>query len=72
VVLQQKLDNYLRSKGSKDWFTGKKKNDISEEECMEYTDIILSNLPCKLDSHLFGQAYNAIYSAHPEAGPSRI
>jgi hypothetical protein len=53
VMLNQQLDNYLRLKGSEDWFTRKRKSDIvSEEECMEYTDIILSNLLCEPDPHL--------------------
>ena len=56
VVLNQKLNNYLRLKGSKDWFTGRKKNGISEEECMDYADIILSNLLRKLILIFLGQA----------------
>jgi hypothetical protein len=47
VALNQQVNNYLRSKGSKDWFT--RKYDISEEECMDYIDIILSNLLRKPD-----------------------
>jgi len=45
AVLYQQLDNYLRSNGSEDWFTGQFK--VSMEESKEFTDIILANLLCK-------------------------
>ena len=45
AILNQQLDNYLRSKGSEDWVTRTHK--VSKEQSMEYTDIILANLLCK-------------------------
>jgi len=51
VLIDQELDNYLRSKGSNDWFTMKYRP--SEEECAECRKIVLNNLlrkssPCSL------------------------
>jgi hypothetical protein len=67
VIVGQQLDNYLRSKGSKDWFI--RKHNVSEEEYVEYYGIILRNLLRKLDLHVSSiRIPDAIYSAHP--GPS--
>jgi hypothetical protein len=50
ALVAQELDDYLRSKGSNDWFTVKYLP--SEEECVECRKIILDNLLCKSSSFL--------------------
>ena len=65
AILDQQLDNYLRSKCSQDWFT-RKHFKPSEEECKEYTDIILKNLLRKPDLHVSQISItDVLYSAHP-------
>jgi len=51
ILVDQELDNYLRSTGSNDWFT--MKYGPSDKECAEYRRIVLNNLlrkssPCLL------------------------
>ena len=44
AVVDKQLDDYLRSKGSQDWFT--MKHEPSAEECAECQQIVLNNLLC--------------------------
>ncbi|KAF8240078.1 hypothetical protein L208DRAFT_1352970, partial [Tricholoma matsutake] len=50
ALVNQELDNYLRSKSSKDWFTIQ--YSPSEEECFQCRQIVLNNLLCKSSSYL--------------------
>jgi len=45
ALVDQEVNDYLRSKNSNDWFT--MKYCPSEEECVECRKIILNNLLCK-------------------------
>jgi len=44
VLVDQELDNYLRSKGGSDWFTTKHRP--SGKELAEYKKMVLKNLLC--------------------------
>ena len=45
ALVDEELDNYLRSTGSNDWFT--MKYSPSEKECAECREIVLNNLLCE-------------------------
>jgi hypothetical protein len=65
ALVDQELDDYLRSKSSNDWFTTQYYP--SEAECAECRKIVFNNLLCK-SSLCFYQAWGIadISLAHPE------
>ena len=50
ALVDEELDEFLRSTGSNDWFTVK--HSPSEKECAEYRRIVLNNLLCESSSCL--------------------
>jgi hypothetical protein len=64
AIVAQDLDGYLMSKGGNDWFTVA--HVPSEEECVEYRNIVLHNLLCKPSSHLLSAVIVDISSARPK------
>jgi hypothetical protein len=58
------LDDYLRSKGSIDWFTAEYLP--SEDECVEIRKIVLNNLLRKSSFSLLSAVIVDISSAHPK------
>jgi len=67
ALVDQKLDDYLRSKGSNDWFT--MKHCPSEEECAECRKIVLNNLLCKFSLCFLWAGIADIFLAHPKTLP---
>ena len=63
VLVNQELNNYLKSKGSNDWFTIK--HHPSEQECAECRKIVLNHLLRKSSPCLFWAIFADISSAHP-------
>jgi len=64
ALVDQELDNYLRSKDTNDWFTMKYRP--SEEECVECRKIILNNLLCKFSLCFILGGFADIFLAHPK------
>jgi hypothetical protein len=64
ALVAEQLDDYLMSRGGNDWFTMSYLP--SEEECVEYRNIVLHNLLCKYSSHLLSAVMVDIFSARPQ------
>ena len=62
ALVNQEVDNYLRSIGSNDWFT--MKHNPSEEECAKCRKIVFNNLLCKSRPCLLWAGSADISSAH--------
>jgi hypothetical protein len=65
ALLDQRLDDYLKSKQSTDWFTTK--HHPSPNECTEFLKIIFDNLLRKANHCLHYPCFaDTIFSARPE------
>jgi len=64
ALVDQELNNYLRSIGSNDWFT--MKYSPSEEECAECRKIVFNNLLCKSSPCFHWARIANLFSAYPK------
>ena len=67
VLVDHRLDNYLTSKGSDDWFITK--HCPSTDECSEFQQIVLDNLLRKTGPCLLSARIADIYYLQPMLNP---